>query len=102
MNLVFIPAALAMGGVLATTVGNWLALRLARLTRGLIGTPDEWTLVSGRGVFATDEWLDELCRSSFCEWNQKARMACRFRRLGRYAFIAGWLGVILCIISGRA
>ena len=92
---------LAASGVLSNALGMLISLRLARLTRGLIETPDDLTLVSAKGLFESDKWLIKVSHSAVCEWNGKARWARRLLRSGRYVFFAGWLGVMFCILTGR-
>ena len=64
MGIFIIPAVFAMCGVLSIGLGTLISLRLARQTRGLIETPNDWTLVSAKGVFDSEKWLTEVSNSS--------------------------------------
>ena len=92
---------IAAVGVLTIIIGSWIALRLGRITRGTIETPDEWDFLSKEGQARSRAWLKQVSESSQLDWSRKAGLALRLQRVGMFLFFAGWVGVILCIVLGK-
>ena len=88
------------GGALSRLIGCWMALRLGRLTRGTIETPDEWFFLSNTGHARSTAWLKQVGESSHIDWSRKARLALRLQRVGMLLFFAGWVAVMTCIVLG--